>query len=353
MKPLYVVSTQAYAGKTGLCASVALAAADRGLQVGYMKPVGTLPVRVDGALVDQDCDSLHKILGLAGAVEDMSPVVLTPQFIHGQLARPRVNCRARVIEAFDEYSRGKDLVILEGMSHVHEGRWLGLAPRQVCRLLHAAAVLIVKFEHELVLDEILIANDILGGDLAGVILSWAPEAKLPLINDSIIPFLVDAGVAVLGVVPKDPGMLAVTVAELADELDGRILTAQDQRARYIESFMVGAMGQEKALTFFRQKSNKAVITGGDREDVQLAALETDTTALVLTGNQEPSDAVLRRADDTDVPIVVVDMDTMTAIERTDMMIGRIRVHDVTRVERMRELLSRTIDLDGIVDRLAE
>ena len=48
--------------------------------------------------------------------------------------------------------------------------------------------------------------------------------------------------------------------------------------------MLGAMGAELALKFFRTKPDKIVITGGDRADIQLAALETDTKCLVLTGN---------------------------------------------------------------------
>ena len=37
--------------------------------------------------------------------------------------------------------------------------------------------------------------------------------------------------------------------------------------------LVGAMSVESALSYFRRKPNKAVITGGDRADIQLAALE--------------------------------------------------------------------------------
>lgn len=353
MKPIYVISTEGFSGKTGLCASLVLKAQERGLKAGYMKPVGTLPVRVEGALVDEDCHCLREVLGLGGETDSMSPVVLTPQFIHGQLARPKLNGPARLIEAFESYSADKDLVVLEGMSHLHEGRWLGLSPGRINKLLHARAVLIVKFEHEVVVDEILAAKDIFGRSLAGAILNWVPEAKLPLINDTVIPFLTDQGVRVLGAVTKEPRLLAVTVAELADELDGRLLTGVERAGELIETFMVGAMGQEKALTFFRQKENKAVITGGDREAIQLAALETPTRALVLTGNHEPTAKVVERAEELGVAIIVVNMDTLSTVERTEAMVGRVRVHDSSRVKRMYSMLSGAIDLDGILDGLNE
>lgn len=351
MEPVYIISTEGFSGKTGLCASIAMHARSRDIDIGYMKPVGTLPTRVDGKLVDEDCVSLRDILGLEDPAEAMSPIVMTPQFIHAQLARPSLNAPAMVMESFRAYSKGKQLVILEGMSHPRDGRWLGLSSRQVCRLLHAKAILLAKFEHELAIDAILAAKDMLGESYLGAILNWTPEGKMPLVNDCIVPFLTDQGVNVLGVVPKDERLLAVTVAELLDELEGRLVAGEDCMGESIESFMVGAMGQEKALTFFRQRENKAVITGGDREEVQLAALETATRALVLTGNQEPTRRVSERAKELGVAVIVVDMDTLSAVGRTEAMVGRVRVHDAARAKRTYEMLSSAIDFDALLDRL--
>ena len=58
------------------------------------------------------------------------------------------------------------------------------------------------------------------------------------------------------------------------------------------------------MTYFRRKPNKAVITGGDRADIQLAALETSTRCLILTGNLYPSPAVLNRAEELCVPVLL-------------------------------------------------
>ena len=65
----------------------------------------------------------------------------------------------------------------------------------------------------------------------------------------------------------------------------------EERQELIENFSIGAMNVEQALTYFRRIPRKAVITGGDRADIQLAALETDTVALVLTGNLFPAPVV--------------------------------------------------------------
>ena len=87
-------------------------------------------------------------------------------------------------------------------------------------------------------------------------------------------------------------MLSVSVGELAEFLSGKILCCADKVDELVEHLMVGAMSVDSALTYFRRKPNKAVITGGDRPDIQLAALETSTKCLILTGNLQPSPIIL-------------------------------------------------------------
>ena len=82
----------------------------------------------------------------------------------------------------------------------------------------------------------------------------------------------------------------------------------------VEHFMIGAMNVESALSYFRKVSNKAVITGGDRSDIQLAALETPTKCLILTGELYPNASILGRAQEVGVPIVVVRADTANTLE---------------------------------------
>jgi BioD-like phosphotransacetylase family protein len=128
-----------------------------------------------------------------------------------------------------------------------------------------------------------------------------------------------------------------------------VLTADDHLAENVESFMVGAMGQEKALRFFRRKAHKAVITGGDRSDVQLAALETSTKAIILTGNLPPSSLVIARADQLGVPMILVDMDTLTAVERMEALMGHVRLHGPDKADRIRGIFAEGVRTDELLE----
>jgi BioD-like phosphotransacetylase family protein len=78
---------------------------------------------------------------------------------------------------------------------------------------------------------------------------------------------------------------------LSDLLQAVVLTKQFDPQRLAQAFTVGAMTMQAAS----RASPPAEQGGhhrGDRTDIQLAALETSTVALILTGNLHPSPLVL-------------------------------------------------------------
>jgi BioD-like phosphotransacetylase family protein len=111
------------------------------------------------------------------------------------------------------------------------------------------------------------------------------------------------------------------------------------------------MSVDSALTYFRRKPNKAVITGGDRPDIQLAALETSTKCLILTGNLRPSPIILGRAEEVGVPMILVRQDTLTAVEVIERFFGKTRFHQEKKVQRFEEMLQDRFDYEQLYDAL--
>jgi len=135
---------------------------------------------------------------------------------------------------------------------------------------------------------------------------------------------------------------------LADELGAELLTDAATDG-FVERFLVGAMGGDEALRYFRRARDAAVITGGDRADVQTAALDASGVAcLVLTGGHRPSGAVLGKAADAGKPVLAVNTDTVTAIERAEEVVRGGRTRDARTVDRMAELLDANVDVDALL-----
>jgi BioD-like phosphotransacetylase family protein len=348
MKAIVVSSTMPYSGKSGVCIALIKELEARGRDVGYFKPYGTMPALVDGVETDQDAAYVNRLLQRPGPADAVCPVIRTRSFMEDVLAGRVGDVLPLVREAYSRSSAGRDVVIVEGPSDVSQGMTVGLALCESASLLDARILLVEKFAGLHLPDALLNARDCLGPRLVGAVYNHVRESDRPTVLDHAGPYLERSGVRFFGFLPADPMLSSVTVGEIVVALGASILTAEEHLDENVESFMVGAMGQEKALRFFRRKSHKAVITGGDRADVQLAALETSTRAIILTGNIPPSSIVLARADQLGVPMLMVDMDTLTAVERMESLMGRVRLHGPGKADRIRDIFAAGVRVDDLL-----
>jgi len=114
----------------------------------------------------------------------------------------------------------------------------------------------------------------------------------------------------------------ISVADIAECLGGEVLTCREALGETVACFMIGAMCVDPAPTYFGQRSDKAVITRGDRADIQLGALVTPTKCLILTGGTKPIPMVMDQARQAGVPIILVGEATLATVERLEGRFGR-------------------------------
>jgi BioD-like phosphotransacetylase family protein len=170
------------------------------------------------------------------------------------------------------------------------------------------------------------------------------------LTEDVLPFLEGRDVPVYGALPHVKELSGVTVAELADSLGGDVLTADAPMDAHVERFTVGAMGGNSALAQFRRTRDAVMITGGDRSEIQTAALEASgIEALLLTGGLRPPSAVLGRAEEEGVPVLLDQSDTRTTIDRVEEVLRSGRTRSEAAVERMTELLASGVDVETILD----
>ena len=353
MAAIVVVSSQRYSGKSSIVVGLGLELMDRGRTVGYMKPVGSFPMKVGDQRVDEDAYFVKDALGLSDRLSDVSPFFLNWETLSRYLRKRPGNPAARVKACYERLAQGKDIVLVEGAQDLVHGRVLGLSPPEVAEFLDAGVILLETFNDELTVDRILSARDLFAGRLMGAILNWVPPRRIEFARNLLARFLKSQGINFFGSIPTDRLLRSISVKDLADGLNGEIICARDRGEELIESMMVGAMGQEQALRLFRKQANKVVITGGDRSDIQLAALETPTKCLVLTGGYRPSPLVLGQAEDLGVPIILVNHDTAETVEMVENAIGHQKVHSPAKIERVREFIREGLDLDLLLKEIGK
>jgi BioD-like phosphotransacetylase family protein len=351
MANLYITSAETFSGKSALCIGLGMQFRTDGLKAGYMKPVNVNSLLREGLPYDDDVAFAKQIFDMPEAPTLIGPIALTKARLDQQLRGPEINYETYFLDAFRQLSANRNLMVLEGGRSWREGHVVGLSAKRVVELAQARVLIMLKYDDTLLVDRALASQDYFGDTLLGMVINETPRAYLEHINDLMGPFLQRHNLDVLGVLPKEPRLAAPTVAELAEGLHAEILTGVDKTGELVENMLVGAMSAEAALTYFRRRTNKAVITGGDRVDIQLAALETSTRCLILTGNLYPSPVALNRADELGVPMLLADMDTLTAIDVVESYMGRSRFQQTEKVERFTALLKENFNFALLYDKL--
>jgi BioD-like phosphotransacetylase family protein len=351
MRTLFIGSNVGNSGKTMIAIGLAPVLQESGYKVGFFKPLGKQPTTVGGKVVDADAQFLKETLHLAESLEQICPVVVTQDLYFRGLQGDAGDVRSRIRTAFEAVSAGKDVLIMGGAGTLADGGFLGIPTPSLIRDFNAPVVLVDPYQDEVCIDSVLMARDLLGDMLMGVVLNRVTPQSLPEVEQVVVPFLVSKGIEVLGVVPLDRLLDALTVRQLVEILNGKVVCGESALDEFVERFSVGAMDTNAALGYFQRLPNKAVITGGNRADIQLAALETSTRCLVLTGDQMPNQIIVARAREAGVPIVVVSQDTLATVQKLEAVLGRIRIREAPKVRRAQELLRERLNHRRIVQKL--
>ncbi|MHB1006223.1 MAG: DRTGG domain-containing protein [Chloroflexota bacterium] len=347
MAGLYLTSTQAYSGKSAMSIGLGLMLKSQGVKVGYMKPLGTVPIEVGGRLTDEDAVFVSRLLDLDDPLDVISPALLTPEVYDAVLKNMPLGIEEDIRRAYARAASERDVVLLEATGTISGGFALGLPAGRIAEIVDAKAVHVLSYRPDLATDNIMMVKAMLGDRLVGAIVNNVPGEWMERVRGPFASFLGRNGMQLFGALPQDKLLNAIAVRELADLLDGEILCCFDHENDLVEAFQVGAMNVDSALRYMMRVSNKAVITGGDRADIQLAALQTSTKALVLTGNLYPDSIIMSRAAEVGVPVILARMDTMTAVKLVETRMGHIRMTHPRQIARLLELVSQNVDVAAL------
>jgi uncharacterized protein len=343
MKTIILASLRANAGKTSLIVGLAEYLKR---PVGYMKPFGDRLLYSKKRLWDYDAALMSNLYAIDRNPEHMSigfdhakiRYMFTGDGLHKQLA-----------EMADVMGRDTDLLLVECGRSISYGSSVGLDPLAIARSLKAPLVIVASGGDEDILDDIIFLQrqvDLEGIDLAGYIINRVNAVDS--FRDLYLPDIKKLGVKVLGIVPHRVELSYYSLRFLADRLFAKVLTCERNLGRIVKHIFIGAMAGDTALQkpFFR-KGDKLVITGGDRTDMILAAIESNSAGILLTNNILPPANILARVEESGVPMLLANTDTNEAARRIAGLQPLLTIEDRGRIELLRELVAANVNVQAL------
>ena len=320
MNAIYLLSDEAGAGKTALAVTLANLVRREGASAVVVNPF------------DDIHDEFYaKLLGQKG--NDTTPPAISEPM-------------DKVAEQCRKAAGDSDVLIVEGSARVSNE-----AARELVNALDAGVLGITQHVHGKDANNLSEWPAAFGDRLIGVVINGRTEYQGTAVETEFIPALEALGIRTLGVVPEDRKLVSSTIDQIVEHLDGRYLEGSEYGDRIIEHFLVGGMGLDSGTLYFGIREDKAVIVRGDRPDIQMAALHTPTSCLILTNGTEPLEYIEHEAELEEVPIVIADTDTLDTMKALRTLQERVRFDHPDKVERFGALLRENVDLGPVFERL--
>lgn len=350
MIPIFIASNTGYSGKNFIAIGIVSKLMELGHNVGYMKPISKTSIKEGKDFFDTDAIFIKKALSLTDPMNVISPFALSYETQIVQLRDKVKIANKRIMDAFN-YMKDKDYLIISGTADLFEGSMLNIDALTLINDMKAYVIFVEVWKGVTSMDAVHGMQKLIGDRFIGGVLNKVPINILPYVKESVRPFMEKKGTKIFGVFHKDKFLESVTIRHIIEALNGGILCGEERLDELISNFMIGAMDVDNALRYFSKVPDKAVITGANRTDIQLAAIETSTKCIILTGGLYTNEFVLERAISRGVAIIAVQEDTFSALDKLENILSKTRIREQGKIDRVKELFNQEFDFKRLMKSL--
>jgi len=345
MKSLIVGSMDGNAGKTSLIIGLAKAT---GKSFGYIKPLGDRLVYRKKRVWDYDAALLTNIFGMTQSPED-----ITVGFEHLKMRfkYDEEGTKNRVLAMAGDVSRSRGMLFVEGGRDIEFGISFNLDVLSLARYLGDSLVILVGGEENYIVDNVIFIKKFLnfaGIDFRGVIIN-----KVRNVDDFkivYVPMMQKAGINILGIIPFQEELTFFSMDYLSQYLLSKVVAGKDGLNRRVNNVFVGAASVDSAYADAKfHKENKLVVTSGDRSDMLLASFDDMcTAAVVITNNIQPPQNILDKADEKNIPVLMVPIGVYETAKQIESLTPLITAKDTKEIDIMKKLIEENVDIDELL-----
>lgn len=344
MDKLIIASMHENAGKTGVIVGLAKAL-DR--KIGYMKPLGDRLLYRKKLLWDQDASVITSIFGLVENPMDMSL-----GFDHSKLRfmYNEKSTREKLNQAISHVGTDKEVLFVESGKDVYYGISVYLDALSLAEHIGGKLILVVSGDEDAVLDDLTFVKkrmDMSQIEFGGVIINKLHDVEN--FENTYLDSVTKMGINVLGMIPYTRDLTRFSVGYLADRLFARVVAGANGLNGVVQNVLVGAMTADAAIKKPDIKfEDSLVITGGDRSDMIVYALESKAVGIILTNNILPPSNIISQASERQIPLLLVNTDTYETAKQIDDLQPLLSKSDSTKVDLWEKLVREHVNVEKLI-----
>jgi len=324
VKPIYLVSLRDHVGKSILSIGILQKLQKEGKKVAYFKPIG-VPKGAFSNKADHDVGFIISTVFKTSKHYDIVSPVSIPESYYLDLvdAAKKEDYLRKIKAAYEDISEGMDYIIIEGSANIRKFIRVGLDDLSIAQALGINDLIYIeKLSSDKCIDNIFFTKkyfDFRNVNFKGIIFNKIHFDYIPRIKELADAHINRYNIPIIGIIERKFELWSARVSEIQASIGGEFINepASAGLNKHVENYIIGAMNVQPALKYLRQVKNASVVTGGDRTDLAIAALETNCACLILTGFIQPDLSVITKANEKGIPIILSPSDTYTTIRNME------------------------------------
>ncbi|MHA1931125.1 MAG: DRTGG domain-containing protein [Promethearchaeota archaeon] len=347
VKVFYLSSLRERAGKSFLSIGFIQKLKKAGKKIAYFKPIG-VPKATFSNKADPDVGFILNTVYETDHPYDLISPVSIPDAYYVDLVdvSKRDEYLQKIKSAYDEITQDVDYVVIEGNPSIRKFVSTGIDDVSIAQYLGINELIFVSVDStDRCIDNFFFAKNYFDSRkmlISGILFNKIDFEYIARIKEITADHISRYNIPVLGIIEKSVELFSPRVNEIKEQIGGELLNdkASPGLNNLVETFLIGAMNVQGALKYLRQVEKAAFITGGDRTDLAMAALDQDVSTLILTGFIQPDMGVITAANEKGIPIILSPSDTYTTMRNLERLKAGIQEDEM---EKVLNLIEKDID----------
>ncbi len=352
VKTFYLSSLRERTGKSFLSLGFIQKLQKEGKRFAYFKPIG-VPKAAFSDKADPDVSFiLNNVYKTSHPYELISPVSIPDAYYIDLVdSNKREEYLQLIKKAYDEITRDVDYIIIEGNPSIRKFVRVGIDDISIVQMLGINNLIYVSTDSsDKCIDNFFFTKNYFEFrkmNILGILFNKIDYQYIARIKELAEDHISRYNVPILGIIERSIELFSPRVNEVKEQIGGELINEPASLGlnNLVETYLIGAMNAQAALKYFRQVKKAAVITGGDRADLAVAALDQDVSCLILTGFIQPDIRVITAANEKKIPIILSPSDTYTTMRNLERLKPGIQKDELDKVLK---IVEKEIDWDFLL-----
>ncbi len=356
---LYIAATDQHVGKTTTTLGLASVFSQRGINVGYCKPVGQQYLEIDSIRVDKDTLLFADLLRFTIKPEWHSPVILGSGATAAYLEQPQAYpYRQSILTASATLMQNHQFTIYEGTGHPGVGSVVGLSNADVAHMVGAPVVMVVEGGIGSTIDRLNLCLALFhqrAVPVVGVVINKVMPDKLEKIRRYVGQYLEQRGLPVLGVMPYVEALAYPNIRNIKTAVHGSVIANIEQIDRQVEDIMPGSLIEAGRI---RDSRNILLVVGADRLNNAIHKIDllsqindlavSPLAGILATGEGQISDSTMTYVKQHGIPLIRTHLDTYGSVSKINRIEVKINPNSAWQIKKVIDMISGNIDFERLM-----